>query len=86
MTDEEVLDELQALTDQLGIRLLRREGDFKGGIYRLRDERTCRINTSLSTSEAIAILCRELARQDLSNLFVLPAIRQLIEIQRSQSN
>jgi len=79
VTDEEVLDKLQALTDQLGIRLLRKDGEFRGGVYRLRNEQTFLINASLSTSEAIVVLCRELARQDLSRVFVLPAIRELLE-------
>jgi hypothetical protein len=86
VTEKEVLDRLQALTDQLGIKMIRKEGEFKGGIYRLRDEQTFLINASLSTSEAIVVLCRELARQDLSKLFVLPAIRELIEVQRDRAN
>jgi len=80
--DEELLDNLQALTDQLGIILLRKEGEFKGGIYRLRDQQVFLINPSLSTSEKISVFCRELAYQDLSGVFVLPAIRELIETQR----
>jgi hypothetical protein len=80
--DEELLDNLQALTDQLGIRLLRKEGDFTGGIYRLRDQKVFLINSSLSTSEKISVFCRELACQDLSGVFVLPAVRDLIETRR----
>jgi hypothetical protein len=83
--DEELLDNLQALTDQLGIRLLRKEGDFTGGIYRLRDQRVFLINSSLSISETILVFCKELACQDLSRVFVLPAIRELIETQRHQT-
>jgi hypothetical protein len=80
--DEELLDNLQALTDQLGIRLLKKEGEFKGGIYRLKGQQVFLINSSLSISETISIFCRELAFQDLSGVFVLPAIRELIESQR----
>lgn len=79
MKDEEVLENLQALTARLGIRLLRKEGDFVGGICRLRDQRIFLINSSLSVSEMIAVFCRELAYQDLSRVFVLPAVRELIE-------
>ena len=84
MRDEEILYQLQALTDQLGIELLEREGEFTGGIYRLRDHKVFLINSSLSASQAVRIFCRELARQDLSKVYILPAIRELIDSQRSQ--
>jgi hypothetical protein len=80
--DEELLHQLQALTDQLGIELLEKEGDFTGGIYRLRDHTVFLINSSLSVSQAVRIFCRELARQDLSKVYILPAIRELIDSQR----
>jgi hypothetical protein len=77
--DDELLENLQALTDRLGITILRKEGDFVGGIYRFRDQKVFLINSSLSTAEKITIFCRELAGQDLSKVFVLPAIREIIE-------
>ena len=64
MRDEEILYQLQALTDQLGIELLEREGEFTGGIYRLRDHKVFLINSSLSASQAVRIFCRELAPCD----------------------
>jgi hypothetical protein len=84
VTDEELLESLQALTDRLGIRLLRKKGDFEGGIYRLRDQKVFLINTSLSTTEKINIFCKELACLDLSSVFVLPALREMIEVNRCQ--
>jgi len=83
--DQELLDNLKELTDQLGIRLLRKEGEFTGGIYRLRDQQVFLINSSLSVSEMISVFCRELSYQDLSGVFVLPAIRELIETRRQPS-
>lgn len=84
MEDKELLDNLQTLTDQLGIRLLRKEGDFTGGIYRLRNQQVFLINSSLSISETISVFCKELAHQDLSGVFVLPVIRELIDNKRHQ--
>jgi hypothetical protein len=66
----------------LGIERLEKEGEFTGGIYRFRDRTVFLINSSLSTSQAVTVFCRELARQDLSRVFILPAIRELIDSQR----
>jgi hypothetical protein len=85
VNEEELLESLQALTDRLGIPLLRREGDFVGGIYRLKDQRVFLINSSLSTAETINIFCRELAGIDLSRVFILPALREMIETTRRQA-
>lgn len=82
MKDDELLQNLQTLTDRLGIKLLRKEGDFVGGIYRLNDQKVFLINSTLSTSEAITVFCRELSCQDLSKVFVLPAVREIIETRR----
>ena len=79
VTDEELLENLQALTDRLGIRILKKKGDFEGGLYRLRDQTVFLINTSQSTAEKIRLFCRELACLDLSSVFVLPALREKIE-------
>ena len=54
------------------------EGEFTGGICRLRDQEIFLVNRSLTTLEKIRVLCRELSQADLSRTFVLPALRERI--------
>ncbi|MDA2934018.1 hypothetical protein MYX82_06710 [Acidobacteria bacterium AH-259-D05] len=78
MQDREVLEQLEELVFQLGLELRWEEGEFTGGICRLKHKRIFLVNRSLPTFEKIRVLCRELSQADLSRIFVLPALRELI--------
>ena len=78
MTEKETLTHLEELLSRLRIKLRWEEGDFTGGVCRFGDSQVCVVNRSLSNREKIEILCRALARLDLSNTFLLPAIRRRI--------
>ena len=78
MQDREILEKLEELVDQLGLELRWDEGEFTGGICRLKDKKLLLINRSLPTFEKIRLLCRELSQADLSRIFVLPALRERI--------
>jgi hypothetical protein len=78
MTDNELLAHLLGIMPQLGIELRKTEGDFNGGLCRLKGQRIMILNTQLTTRETIRVLCQELSREDLSPVYVVPAIRHLI--------
>ncbi|MEE8349049.1 MAG: hypothetical protein V3R94_05745 [Acidobacteriota bacterium] len=78
MQDQEVLEHLEELVFHLGLELRWEEGEFAGGICRLRDQELFLVNPSLTTGEKIRVLCRELSQADLSRTFVLPALRERI--------
>ncbi|MCH8820035.1 MAG: hypothetical protein IIB03_06920 [Acidobacteria bacterium] len=78
MQDQEVLEQLEELVLHLGLELRWEEGEFTGGICRLRGQEIFLVNRSLPTLEKIRILCRELSQADLSRTFVLPALRERI--------
>ncbi len=78
MTETEILTHLEELLSRLRIELRWEEGDFTGGVCKFGDSQVCVVNRSLSTREKIEILSRSLAQLDLSNTFLLPAIRQRI--------
>ena len=82
MNDAQLLEKLGEVAKQLGIDLRWDEGEFSGGICRLRDRRILVINRSLPTAVKVKVLCRELAHLDISSIFVLPAIRAQIESHR----
>ena len=78
MQDQEVLEQLEDLVFHLGLELRWEEGDFTGGICRLRGREIFLVNQSLPTLEKIRVLCRELSQTDLSRTFVVPALRERI--------
>ena len=78
MQDQEVLEQLEELVLQLGLELRWEEGEFTGGICRLRGQKILLVNRSLPPLDKIRVLCRELSQADLSRTFVLPALRERI--------
>ena len=78
MQDQEVLEQLEELVVRLGLDLRWEEGEFTGGMCRLRGREIFLFNRSLPTPEKIQLLCRELSQADLSGTFVLPALRERI--------
>ena len=79
MTDRDIQRELLALLPRLDIELRSTGGEFEGGLVRLRGRRVLFLNPSLSERRQIELLCSVLGREDLSRLFVLPAVRSRIE-------
>ena len=80
MSEEEILEKLHEAVLSLGITCERSDGEFRGGICRLHKQRRLMLNSNLPPSQEIDILCQELAHFDLSNIFLLPALRRKIEI------
>ena len=79
MKDTKLLEQLQTVVPRLGIELKEVDGDFTGGLCCVKGRKVLLINSSLTTRKMIEIMCRELASQDLSNIFILPAVRRKIE-------
>lgn len=81
MTDRHLLEQLRDLLVRLEIDV-RDVRDVGGGICRVGSRRVLMANLEASPGRQIALLCRELSRLDLSQVFVLPAVRRRIEAQR----
>lgn len=79
MEDAKILEQLQVLIPKLGIELKETEGEFTGGLCQVKGQRVLLVNSSLAVGKVVDIICRELARQDLSHIFILPAVRKKIE-------
>lgn len=79
MKDEELLARLEDFIAHLGIDLRYENGDFEGGVCRVKDKKLLIVNNKLLPSQKVLVMSRELATLDLSNVFVLPAIRELID-------
>ena len=79
MQDEEILWGLEALVQSLAIDLRYEKGDFVGGLCRLEDKRLLILNQDLPVSRKIKILAGELGTMDLEGVYILPALRKVIE-------
>jgi hypothetical protein len=79
-----VLGQLEALAHTLGIQVryecLYSEADLSsGGLCRIRDKQVIIVNTKATTGEKARTLVRALKRFDLSNVYLRPALRDLLE-------
>lgn len=85
MKPAEILEHLEKLTQNLSIEYRYEKGDFKGGLCRVNDVQILIINSKLTEEEKIKIFAHELSQLDLDNVYVLPAIREIIDEERSVS-
>lgn len=79
MTDREILEKLEELLARLEIDLVREQGEFSGGLCRIGGENRFILNRALPLPRQIGILCRDLATVDLSRVYVLPVLREMIQ-------
>jgi hypothetical protein len=79
MKEQEILLALEELTADLGVTLRYEKGDFEGGFCRVDDDKVIIINAGTSRKAKIGILARELGRFSLDEVFIVPAVRKIIE-------
>ena len=79
MTDREILEKLEELLARLEIGLVREPGEFSGGLCRIGGENRFILNRALPVPQQIGILCRDLATVDLTRVYVLPVLREMIQ-------
>ncbi len=79
MKSDDLIAHLEKVVAQLGIELRYEKGDFRGGICRIGERRIFILNQTLPPAQKIAVLAGELAGLDLSGIYIMPAVRQIIE-------
>lgn len=77
-----MLHSLEEVVVQLGIQLRYEKGDFDGGLCRVDDQRLLIANAALPTRKKIRIIARELSRLELDQVFIVPAVRRVIDAER----
>ncbi|RKY55840.1 MAG: hypothetical protein DRP89_02515 [Candidatus Neomarinimicrobiota bacterium] len=77
-----IREELESLFERLGYTVVYGKGDFKDGTCLVEKDNTVVINKYTPLDLQIEFLTKVLSRMDLSNVFVLPVIRELIEKHR----
>jgi hypothetical protein len=81
MKEDEILSGLEKLVESLGLQLRYEKGDFAGGYCVVKDQRMIIVNSALATAQRIKVLAGELAEMNLDQVFVLPALREVISVE-----
>ena len=79
MTEEQIYEELVNLAERLEIEVIKDRGDFSGGYCRVREDRRIVLNKYNLLDTQLRTLARNLLQLDLSNLYILPAVREFLE-------
>jgi hypothetical protein len=89
MDDDNTLNQLEELVQRLGITVryesLRAEGFiYSGGFCRIRGHDFVIINKKASRLEKIHIFIDVLKRYDLSQIYIVPSVRELLDMKDEQ--
>lgn len=79
MTQQQIYDELKLLAEQIGLSVRIEMGDFEGGLCTVNDRRVILINRRHLFGKRINVMARALHQAGLGDIFVKPALREVIE-------
>jgi hypothetical protein len=79
MTQQEIYEEFKALAEQLGLSVRLELGDFDGGLCVLNDKKVILVNRRHDMGKRLSVIARALYRVGFGEVFVKPAIREIIE-------
>jgi len=80
MKDDEILQGLEKIAESLGMQLRYEKGDFAGGSCVLEGKHMLFIPSGLAPAQKTKVLARELAQMNLENIFIVPALREVIAV------
>lgn len=79
MTQELVLQGFETLIQNLSIELRYEKGDFTGGLCRIGQKDVFIINNKLPIDNKINLIADELKRLNLEQIYIRPALREIIK-------
>lgn len=82
---EKLITLFEELADKLNIKLLHDKGDFTGGSCLVEDENFIVVNKRKPVEQRLKILAQEFSKKDLSDIYIVPVLREFIEQSQSQS-
>lgn len=85
MDTAEILQELEGLAEKLNARVRYETGDFKGGLCRVNDEHVIIIPKKIPEELKVSIIARALGTFDLSDIYIVPLLRETISRECSPS-
>ena len=83
MKRKELLGKIETLTINLGIEIrYEKLGNSRGGLCRIHEKYYLFLNRNLAEYSKIELIAQELSKFDLTDIFLLPEIRQVIHKNR----
>ncbi len=79
MNEEQLFQALLDLAEQLEIEVVQERGDFSGGYCRVQEDRRIVLNNHNLLPTKLRVLARNLMLFDLSNRYIVPAVREFLE-------
>ena len=74
-----IFQEFEQIAEELNIRILQEKGNFNGGYCLLEEQRIIVINKVKPLEQRIRALAQAFSRFDTSQIYLKPAIREMIE-------
>ena len=78
MTPSTIYKEFEKLAESLEIKIIQEKGNFKGGYCLFEKEKVIVINKLKPLEQRIQSLARAFSQLDISNIYMKPAIREII--------
>jgi hypothetical protein len=79
MSEDDTLLALETLAKTLDVEIRYEKGDFTGGLCRVDEKSILLLQKADPARRKISVLARELGAFNLDQIFVMPALRALIE-------
>lgn len=85
---EQIIQDLKAVAQQIGVTVRFEKGDFRGGYCILKDSRIIVINRNSDVKRKSIILAKALSELGLEEIYLPPNIKQFIEdlVDENESN
>jgi hypothetical protein len=75
----QLIQDLESVAQQLGVRLRYEKGDFEGGFCVLREQKLLVVNKRLPDARRASSVAVGLAQYGIDETFIKPTLRQYIE-------
>ena len=82
---EKLITLFEELADKLNIKILQDKGDFTGGSCLVEDKNFIVVNKRKPIEQRLKILAQEFSKKNLSDIYIVPALREFIEQSQSYS-
>ena len=78
MKTKDIIKEFEMLAEQVGIKVIKDTGSFKGGFCILNDEEVIVINKNRPLEQHIRQLSESFSKMETNQIFIKPILRDLI--------
>lgn len=76
---EKVIEELSLVAGEIGLKVRKEKGDFRGGFCVKNEEELILLNKRHSSDVHLNVLANCLRQSDLSAVFIKPAVREILD-------